>query len=54
MTAVRTPEIIDIPVDPITGPAGIVPPSKPAAEDEPDPLRGPLGDTAAEPHENEG
>lgn len=53
MTDTRTPELIDIPVDPITGPACMVPP-KPKPAKEPDPLRGPLGDTAAEPYENEG
>lgn len=52
MTDTREP--LDIPVDPITGPIGIVPTHKPEPEKDPDPLRGPLGDTAAEPYENEG
>jgi hypothetical protein len=55
MSDAQNPELIDTPVDPITGPAGIVKRRKPDTEEkDPDPLRGPLGDTTAEPYENEG
>ncbi len=58
MSDAQNPELIDIPVDPITGPAGIVkrprPETEPPEDKEPDPLRGPLGDTTSEPYENEG
>lgn len=43
------PEQIDIPTDPISGPAVVVPTEKPAADDE-----APLGRTTDEPYENEG
>ncbi len=58
MSDTHTPDPIDIPVDPITGPADIIPLRKPRPmpkpAQQPDPLRGPLGDTTAEPYENEG
>ncbi len=43
---------VDIPVDPLTGPASIVP--KPETEKRRETLEGPLGETTAEPYENEG